>query len=146
MGAWTAHIPAAVEALQAGYDHVVVTRFRNPPDSPYRKLIGWQRFAPDSDDTELVFAPRADAVVIDKSTYTCIDAAFLARLQAWRAEAVDICGIATDNCVLKCAVDLFEAGIRPRVLSQYCASHGGPDCHEAGIKLLKRFIGEMQVI
>jgi nicotinamidase-related amidase len=145
LNAWTEHVPAAVGRLQAGYDHVAVTRFQNPPGSPYRDLIGWSRFAPGSADTELAFAPRADAIVIDKSTYTCVDAAFLARLQEWNADTVDICGIATDNCVLKCAVDLFEAGIRPRVLSEYCASHGGPDCQEAGPMLLRRFIGEKQV-
>ena len=48
--------------------------------------------------------------------------------------------------MLKSAVDLFEAGIEPVVLADHCASHGGRDCHEAGLKLLKRFIGEGQVV
>ena len=142
----TRHIPAAVEELQAGYDRTVATRFVNPEGSPYRKLIGWPRFEPGSEDTELAFAPRPGTVMIEKSIYTCIDAAFLTRIDAWGAAAVDICGIATDNCVLKCAVDLFEQGRRPRVLSEYCASHGGPECHAAGLLLLRRLIGEAQVV
>ncbi len=143
---WTDRIPGAVEVLQGGYAHVVATRFINPPGSPYRELIGWRRFAPGSEDTDFAFQPRAGAVIVEKSTYTCIDDAFLDRLDQWGADIVDICGIATDNCVLKCAVDLFERGRVPRVLSQYCASHGGGACHEAGLMLLRRLIGDRQVV
>jgi nicotinamidase-related amidase len=60
--------------------------------------------------------------------------------------SLDICGLDTEGCVLKSAVDLFEIGITPRVLSNYCASSGGHDYNEAGIKILKRLIGEKQVI
>jgi nicotinamidase-related amidase len=142
----THHVPAAVEALQEDYEHVIVTRFNNPEGSPYRQLIGWDRFTPGSNDTKFAFTPRKDAMIIDKSTYTCINKAFLAKLNDWDTRIIDLCGIATDNCVLKCAVDLFEAGRVPRILSSYCASHGGPDCHEAGLLLLRRLIGENQVI
>lgn len=143
---WTAHIPAAVEALQQGFRRVVVTRFFNPEGSLYRRLIGWQRFAKDSDDFPLAFTPPAGAPVIDKPTYTCVGVKFLETLAGWEVGRVHVCGIATDNCVLKCAVDLFEAGIEPVVLAAACASHGGPDCHAAGIKLLQRFIGAGQVV
>ena len=61
-------------------------------------------------------------------------------------EQADLCSIGTDGCVLKTAVDLFEAGIRPLVLADFCASHGGPACHEAGLLLLRRFIGARQVV
>lgn len=143
---WTAHIPAAVEALQGGFERVVVTRFFNPEGSFYRRLIGWQRFAKESDDFPLAFRPAAGAPVIDKSTYTCVGPEFLKTLAGWGVWRVHICGIATDNCVLKCAVDLFEAGIEPVVLAHASASHGGPDCHAAGIKILQRFIGANQVV
>lgn len=143
---WTAHLPAAVEALQREYAHLVVTRFINPQGSAHRRLIGWSRFGPGSDDTELAFAPGPGAWVFDKATYTCLTSALAARLDQWGAETVDLCGIATENCVLKTAVDLFEAGRVPRVLSRYCASHGGADCHAAGLLVLRRFIGERQVV
>lgn len=143
---WTGHIPARVEALQEDFDRVRVTRFFNPEGSMHRKLIGWRRFAPGSDDTRLAFTPRPDATVVDKSTYTCADEAWLGALRRDGIARVHLCGIATDNCILKTAVDLFEAGIEPVVLADACASHGGPDCHEAGLMLLRRFIGEGQVV
>lgn len=143
---WTAHIPAAVERLQAGYDRVVATRFHNPEGSLYRRLIGWQRLGRETADFPLAFTPRDDAPVIDKASYTCVTADLLEDLERWGAEEVHLCGIATDNCVLKSAVDLFEAGVKPVVLAYAAASHGGPDCHAAGILLLERFIGAAQVV
>jgi len=143
---WTRHIPARVEALQDAFGRVLATRFYNPPGSFHRRLIGWGRFAKDSKDFELAFRPRADAAVRDKPTYTCIDPELLADVRRDGFGAVHLCGIATDNCVLKSAVDLFEAGIRPVVIADAAASHGGPACHEAGLLLLRRFIGAGQVV
>ena len=143
---WTGHIPAKVEALQNRYEKVFVTRFSNPEGSNYRKLIGWRSFAPGTKDTELAFTPRDDAVIIDKVVYSCVTGGFLARLKGIGIATVHLSGIATDNCVLKCAVDLFEAGLRPIVLADFCASHGGPECHDCGLRLLRRFIGEQQVV
>ena len=143
---WTRHVPSRVQDLQAQYDRVVATRFYNPQKSLYRKLMQWERFMLGSDDTRLAFTPRGDARIIDKSTYTCVDSAFLEELFRDFVQTVHICGIATDNCVLKCAVDLFEGGIEPIVLADACGSHGGLECHQAGLMLLRRFIGDKQVV
>lgn len=142
----TRHIPAIAERLAADYEAVIATRFVNPGGSAYRRLIHWRRFAPGSADTELAFRPPAGAEVIEKRRYTCVDAAFLGRLRDLGAEEVHLCGIATDNCVLKCAVDLFEAGLRPVVLASACASHAGPEYHEWGLRILARLIGTDQIV
>lgn len=146
INSFTEHVPELVEGLQHRYDMVFISRFLNPEDSMHRRLIGWKRFAPGSDDVELAFTPRADAIVFDKTTYTCLTPGLAQTLERDGMDKIHLCGIATDNCVLKTAVDLFEAGIEPVVLANACASHGGIDCHRAGLKLLRRFIGNGQVV
>lgn len=143
---WTAAVPARVAALQYGFDVVIATRFVNPPGSPFRRLMDWPRFAPGSAESELAWTPRPDATVLDKTVYGALDDRLRALLAAADAATVHVAGIATDNCVLKTAVDLFEGGWRPVVLADYCASHGGPECHAAGLLLLRRFVGERQVV
>ena len=101
--------------------------------------------APGSDETELAFAPRPDALVVDKHTYTALTPAVRSELRRINADSVALCGIATDGCVLKTAVDLFEAGLRPIVRLDACGSHGGGECHDAGVLLLRRFIGDAQL-
>ena len=143
---WTGHVPARVQARQDEFERVIVTRFVNPPGSPHRRLLGWPQFAADSADVELAFAPREGARIMDKSTYTCAAGDFVTELKQKGVERVHLCGIATDTCVLKSAVDLFEAGLEPLILATDCASHGGPECHAAGLLLLARFIGADRVI
>ncbi|HJN04929.1 MAG TPA: isochorismatase family protein [Alphaproteobacteria bacterium] len=143
---WTGHIPAAVEAAQAGFDRVFVSRFVNLPDSPYRRLIGWERFSPGSPETALAFAPRPYAMCYEKSIYSALTPGLLAAARDQPDLAVHLCGIATDNCVLKTAADLFEAGILPVVHADWCASHGGADFHQTGLAILRRLIGDAQVV
>lgn len=143
---FTSHIPALVESLQGSYKHVYVTRFYNQKESFYRKLIHWDRIEKNSSDFELAFKPLADAVVVDKAIYSCVSLSFLKELKSLRIDKVDVCGIDTDICVTKCAVDFFENGIIPNVLAKYCASSAGVDAHNAALKTLSRFIGKDQVI
>lgn len=141
----TRHVPETVTRLQRDFDEVVATRFVNPPGSFHRRLIHWERFAPGSADTDLAFVPRPDALVTEKSTYTCLTAPVSDLLRNQGIGTVYLCGIATDNCVLKTAVDLFENRIRPVILSRACGSHGGDACHQAGLILLRRMVGAGQV-
>lgn len=145
VNAATRHLPARIAELQDEYDRIFATQFINPPGSPYRHLMGWERFAPGSADVQLAFTPRDDATVIEKTIYSCVSPAFLDQVRRERIEELHLCGIATDNCVLKCAVDLFEAGLRPVVLADFCASHAGADHHKWGLAIIQRFIGEQQV-
>lgn len=142
----TSHIPALVEELQKKYNHVYATRFFNKPNSFYRTLIKWDRFEKSSEDFDLAFLPLSRTQLIDKSIYTCVNEQFIEDLKKNGINQVDICGIDTDICVTKCAVDLFENGIEPKILAKYCASHAGADAHEFALKTLARFIGKGQIV
>jgi nicotinamidase-related amidase len=142
----TAAVPARVESLQHDFDRVFVTRFYNAEGSPWRRLIHWHRMERDSAEFGLAFSPRPDATVIDKPAYTCVTPAFLRTLSAEGIERVHLAGIATDNCVLKTAVDLFEAGLEPRIHTDACASHGGDEAHRCGLMILGRMIGRDQLL
>jgi nicotinamidase-related amidase len=139
---WTGRIPETVEKLQHRFERVFASRFENPEGSPFRKLKGLARFVPGMPETALAFSPRRDARIFVKTGYS---AAVPEVLAAGRDADIHLCGIATDNCVLATAIDLFESGIRPVILADACASHGGPPYHDAGILLLKRIVGEAQV-
>jgi nicotinamidase-related amidase len=47
---------------------------------------------------------------------------------------------------MKTAMDAFELGYKPIVISDAVGSHGGLDLNEAALKILKRNIGAPQVI
>ena len=106
---YTDHIPNLVEIEQNKYQHIYVTQFFNPLHSPYRRLLGWQEMGKDSKGFGLAFTPIKRAIVFQKSIYSSVRPSFLNELKNKKISCVDICGIDTDACVLKTAVDLSYA-------------------------------------
>jgi len=123
-----------------------IPKLDNKPVSFYRDLLDWHKFGKDTQEFKLAFEPRSEATIIDKPIYSCVTPNFLKLLTSKEIRRIDVCGIETDICVCKCAVDLFEAGIIPRVLSKYSASCTGNDSHIQALETLKKFIGERQVL
>jgi nicotinamidase-related amidase len=60
-------------------------------------------------------------------------------------DTVVLCGVDTDACVMATALDAFDHGLRPLVLSDLCASSGGDSYHQAALMLLERNIGRRQL-
>jgi nicotinamidase-related amidase len=133
---------------------VVFTRYFNYPGSPYERLIGWYALH-DAPETDLVgevaaLAARTGAVVADKRAYSALTPEVRGLLARGGFTDLLICGIATDGCVLKTALDAFEAGYTPWVLADACASNASSvppaGVHAAALGLLSRLIGAGQII
>ncbi len=128
---------------------VVFTRYLNYSGSMYEQLMHWSRLqqSPEIDIVpELAERAKKGTAVIDKTGYTLFNSegAELVQERAWKNMA--FCGIATESCVLKSAVDAFERNITPWILVDACASHAGDTAHQAGLLVAGRFIGGGQLI
>lgn len=145
----TAHVIAPVNVLIGACSgrgsHVAYTRFVNTPDSGYVRWIGWARFMHDPENALFDDLDAGAGPVFVKHGYTAFTDEFSEYVAGLRVERLILCGIATDGCVLKTAVDAFERGIEPVVVTDACASHAGREVHEAGLMLLSRFIGAGQL-
>ncbi|MEV0325439.1 cysteine hydrolase [Micromonospora echinospora] len=152
----TAHsrhvIPKVVELVErweAKGHPVVFTRYRNYAGSPFERLIHWAKLQgpPETDIVpELAeHAGRARAV-IDKTIYSYFndDGTALAARECWTD--LVFCGIDTESCVLKSAVDAFERDLTPWVVVDAAASHAGQATHDAGLLVTRRFIGGGQLV
>ncbi|MGQ0775745.1 MAG: isochorismatase family cysteine hydrolase [Pseudonocardiales bacterium] len=135
------------EWKNAGGD-VVFTRYINYENSPYERLMGWTRMR-DAPETELVAELAAHvpgSITFDKTIYSLFtdEGATLVDEHGWTD--LVICGIATEACVCKTAVDAFERNLTPWVVTDACASHAGQEAHAAGLLVTSRFIGHKQLI
>ena len=130
----------AIEALQTDYSDVFISRFFNYKGSGFIKHLDWQSCFKDSREFQLAFTPDSKAMVFDKNTYS----SFHEKMSDF--DEIHICGLETDACILKTALDLFEHNIRPVVLSELCCSNGGNNLHQAALKILQRNIGKAQVV
>lgn len=127
---------------------VIFTRYLNHPDSLFHSLMQWRKLtdAPDTDIVDELKDAASRAIVIDKKGYTLFNEQGRTLVEEKGWTDLVFCGIDTESCVLKSAVDAFEAGIRPWVLTDASASHSDQAGHEAGLLVGRRFIGSAQFI
>lgn len=146
---FTRHLPKRIARLaeRNRYEQVLLTRFVNTPDSHYRRLLHWDACAGPPDT---LLAPEVEPLaqrgrVFEKRGITGLPDELTAQLREQPPDKVDVVGIDTDMCVLKCAMDLFDLGIEPVVIVDCCASTAGLQAHLAGLAILGRNIGPHQL-
>ncbi|WP_329111521.1 cysteine hydrolase [Micromonospora sp. NBC_01699] len=144
-------VPIVVDLVaqwqNAGGD-TLFTRYLNYAGSPFERFFGWQKLqsAPETDIVPDLLPYLERGTVLDKRIYTPFTAEGV-RLFEWQGwKHFYFCGIATESCVLKGAVDAFERDLTPWLIADASASHAGIDAHEAGLLVARRFIGAGQVI
>ena len=144
-------IPKIEELLKTNtFDIVIGTRFLNSPNSIYEKIFQWKKLETEEETAIPEELLTYMDYVEDKFIYNCVHTSFLQRLcqlnDGQLPTQVYLAGVDTDCCVLSIATSLFEHNIRPVVLTEYCASNGGRESHNAGILCMKRLIGEAQLV
>lgn len=131
------------------FDCVISSIYKNSPDNNIVKLMGWTKMMSAAECALIGAATTKSDYLIDKSQYSAYTEDLLAILSKVNGgkmpEAIYIVGFDTECCILKTAVDFFEQGIRPIVLSQYCGASGGEDAHIAGIRSLESLIGRNNI-
>jgi len=144
-------VPAVVHLVrewQKAGGATVFTRYLNYENSPFERIIGWKqmRTAPEIEIVAELAPCTAGATVLDKTIYSLFspEGAELVERRGWTV--LVICGIATESCVCKTAVDAFERDLTPWVVTDACASHAGQEAHDAGLLVTGRFIGRGQLI
>jgi nicotinamidase-related amidase len=146
---FTQHLPGRIARLIDTHDFepILFTRFVNTPGSPYQRLLDWHACAgpPETDIVPELAAYATQANVFDKLGLTGMPTALAERLERDRIDEINVVGMDTDMCVLKIALDLFDADIEPIVLVDCCASTAGLQAHLAGLSILSRNIGPFQL-
>lgn len=142
---FTHHIPQRVARLldSGEYTQVLFTRFINKPDGPYQRFLNWHSC---DREPEINLAPELEPyaqpdLVFSKPGLCGLPDELADYLRKQQIERVFIVGIDTDMCVLKIAMDLFDIGVEPIVLTDCCASTAGLQAHLAGLAVLSRNIG-----
>ncbi|MEU3787523.1 isochorismatase family cysteine hydrolase [Streptomyces sp900129855] len=145
-------LPAIVRLVtgwRAAGAPVVFTRFRNELGSPYETITGWTRLRT-TEEQALVeeLEPFADSAVtvIDKAQSSVFtpEGAQLIRDRGW--SDLVLCGIDTDACVYDSAIAAYQSGYRPWIVTDACASTGGPEYHDAALLLAARNLGADQLV
>lgn len=148
----SAHIVPVVTDLVRRWDaaggDIVFTRFFNQPGSMYEQLMDWTAVTdkPDTDIVDPLLPFTTNHRVVDKRGYTLFNDEGAAVVQAGGWNDLVFCGLTTESCVLKSAVDAFERDLTPWMVTDASATHAGEVAQEAGLLVASRFIGAGQLI
>lgn len=149
INSFTHHIPQRIVRLieQGDYAPLIFTRFINETHGPYQQFLNWHSC---SCEPETSIVPElelfAQAPTVFSKPGLCGMPNDLAEyLQQQGIKQIFIVGIDTDMCVLKIAMDIFDIGIEPIVLTDCCASTAGLQAHLAGLAVLSRNIGAQRL-
>ncbi|MBW4575739.1 MAG: cysteine hydrolase [Aphanothece sp. CMT-3BRIN-NPC111] len=146
---FTHHIPQRVARLieRDKYAPVLFTRFINTPDGPYQRFLDWHSC---DAEPEINIVPELEPWakperVFSKQGLCGMPDNLASYISEQNIERVFLVGIDTDMCVLKMAMDFFDIGIEPIVLTDCCASTAGLQAHLAGLAVLSRNIGAQRL-
>lgn len=149
INSFTHHIPQRIaRLLQRGeYAPLLFTRFINETHGPYQRFLDWHSCEREP-ETNIVpeLQPFAEPDFVFSKLGLCgMSDSLTEYLREQHIERIFIVGIDTDMCVLKIAMDLFDIGIEPLILTDCCASTAGLQAHLAGLAVLSRNIGAQRL-
>lgn len=102
--------------------------------------------SPDTDIASELIPYALGSIILDKYNYSAATPDFLEVASVHNWLDIAICGIDTDQCVLKTALDIFECGLTPWVITNASASTGGDQLHDSALIIIGRAIGERHLI
>lgn len=100
------------------YDNYIFTKFINKDESLYEKKLNWFKLKSEESQTICVDIPE-NSFILEKYGYG-LNNEQINQIKALNIDSIDICGLQTDACVYAIAFQLFDNGISPNILINYC--------------------------
>lgn len=137
-----------VDQWQKANGSTVYSRYFNYPGSAFERLMDWRQLyaPPDTDIADELTPYTQHSITLDKHTYSAMTPRFAGLANSHKWTDIAICGIDTDLCVLKTALDAFENGLIPWIVTNASASTGGENSHKSGLTVIGRAVGEHHLI
>lgn len=125
------------------YDLVIATRFINKNDSLHKADINIREMTVFSSKAKLVEPiEKISDFVLMKSTYTSLTEDVAKLLEKNEVKQVYLAGLNTETSILATALDLFDKGIKPVVLSHLCNTTNGKKINDAALEILRIAVGD----
>ena len=139
-------LPQKIEKLLISnkFDYIVFTKFINDDNSNFYRILNYKGCMTEKDRNIVI--DTKNYKIIEKRVYTAYNDELKLYIDSNNFETIYLCGIDTDACVLKTALDLFENNLDVKVIEDCSMSHSGIEYHNSAINMLRKLIGNQNVI
>ncbi len=125
---------------------VVFSKFINRNGSLFEKQLGWTGLQTKHDRALFSELEAPGNIEMEHDSYTVLTDVLIRFIREKNITTFYLCGIYTDVCVLKTAMDLFDRGYSVFVIADACSSFHGEQHHNSAIESLRHIIGEQHVL
>lgn len=142
----TKKVPLKIEKLikSKKFTCVAFTRFINSENSIWLSKLKFNGCITEED--RRIVIDTQGYKVLNKSVYTALNVGLKKYISENKIDEIYLCGLETDACVYKTAIDLFENNYNVFVLEDYCMCCSGVRDHKNAIKILRKLIGKNNVV
>ena len=124
----------------------VFSKFVNNKNSLFKKQLNWIKFRNNKDKKIFSELKAIDNIELEHDTYTVFNEELKKFISKSKITKVYLCGIYTDVCIIKTAMDLFDDGIETFVIKDACNSLHGKKNHNSAINSMKYILGKKQIL
>ena len=121
------------------YDKYIFTRFVNKENSFYETKLNWHELK-DKQSQKICLNIPNNSIIFQKTGYGLTNEQ-IDYLKSLSVETVDVCGLQTDACVYAISFQLFDNGIYPNILKNYCET--APQRNEIAKEILSHQFGKL---
>ena len=139
-------LPQKIEKLLISnkFDYIVFTKFINDDNSNFYRILNYKGCMTEKDRNIVI--DTKNYKIIEKRVYTAYNDELKSYIDSNNIKTIYLCGIDTDACVLKTTLDLFENNLDVKVIEDCSMSHSGIEYHNSAINMLRKLIGNQNVI
>lgn len=139
-------LPKIKILLKSFQGKIIFSKFINNKNSSFEKLLNWKKFQKKNEQELLKELRSKNNKEIRHSTYTVLTNELKKIIKKNKIKKVFVCGVYTDVCIIKTAMDLFDNNIETLVIKDACCSLHGIKNHKTALDSLNHIIGKDHIL
>ena len=125
---------------------IVFSKFINNKNSLFEKQLDWTKFQNKNDKKLFSELQTSNNIELEHDTYTVLNKELKEFISKNKIAKVYLCGVYTDVCIIKTAMDLFDDEIETFVIEDACNSLHGKKNHDSAIDSLRHILGKKKIL
>ena len=139
-------LPNILKLIKFFPKKIIFSKFHNQKNSLFETQLNWTGLQTEKDQNLFAELQTLDYPEIEHTGYTVLNKELKRFLVENNIKKVFLCGIYTDVCIIKTAMDLFDNNFETFVIKDACSSLHDKINHDSAIDTLKHILGEKQII
>lgn len=139
-------LPNILKLTKTFKGKIIFSKFINQQNSLFEKQLNWTKLQNKKDQQLFTELKDNDNTIIEHNTYTVLNNTLKQFLINNNITKVYLCGIYTDICIIKTAMDLFDNNIEVFIIKNSCNTLHKRQNHNSAINSLRHILNAKHII